>query len=293
MINFAIVGLGFAQNYIKNLNLIPEANIKYICAKNPDSIKKLKYQPNNQNYKFTTDFMEICNDSEVDVIIIAIGPIEQKKLALYALDCNKHLILEKPLTLNYKDALEIKNVAKRTKKNIIVNYTDLWQPKYKDCCYFGSVSSAPRLIKCDFGGLGPIKNNYSPLWDWTSHPLALCINFNGNRIPKEYDIISWYNNSNENIYSIKLHSFPNDFWINVGNLFFDQKVRRFSIYTLGQTRTYEQFKTEFREQKYDSNSMLIMLEEYIDKLQKNEYHSNIDLACNVTYLLEKLEEKLK
>ena len=294
MQQIGLIGLQWGRNYIRNINLLPEkAQVVAVCARNKFSYENLKEKPNNPHV-FYNNAYDLIN-SDVDVVICAVNPNIQKDLAVYALDCNRHIILEKPLALKYQDALEIQQVAERTKKNIIVNYTDLWAEKYKECYNFAITSSAPTFIKCDYGGMGPFRDDYSALFDWASHPVALALNYQNNELLTWYEIL-WCpcgKTIRDGNYVINLKWNNCECWINTGNMFFDQKVRRFAVYNeLCGSCTYEQFKTEHREQKYVENCMLNMLTEYIDKLEKKEYFTNLPLAVRTTELLERLEREL-
>lgn len=288
---FGLIGLNHGQKFISLINRMPEnAQVIGLCARNNSSYNNLKEKPNNF-HTFYNNAFDLIN-SDVDAVICTAGPTIQKDLAVYALDCNKHVILEKPLALNLKDALEIQKAAERTKKNVIVNYTDLWHPKYIEI--FSKKTVSPTFIKCDYGGFGPFRKDYSPLLDWGSHPLALLLDYQDLELPIFYNILDiGFKDKFTRNYAIQLGWENVVAWINVGNFFIDQKVRRFSTYDVENgVLTYEQFKTQNREQKLTDNPMLNMLTEYIEKLEKNEYWSNMDLAVKTTELLEELESKL-
>ncbi|MEK6883573.1 MAG: Gfo/Idh/MocA family oxidoreductase [Nanoarchaeota archaeon] len=293
MQKIGIIGINFGKWYIKNINLLKDkAQVVSVCARNQSSYDNLKEKPNNEHIFYNNAF-DLIN-SDVDVVICAVNPNIQKGLAVYALDCNKNLILEKPLAIMYEDSLEIQKAAERTKKNVIVNFPDAYQPQYRKCKEFARFNGVSKFIKIEHGGDGPIRKDYSPLFDWLSHSAYLALDYNNGEMPFEYKIMSVATESMmRNNYSIILKFGNNKIWILGGNAYFDQKVRRFCVYDkIEGVCTYEQFKTEHREQQYTTNPMLNMLTEYIDKLEKKEYFTNLPSAVRTTELLERLEREL-
>src|SRR6266542_452361 len=186
MKKIGLIGLGKqGRRFVFNINLLHEkAQIVGVCARNESSYNNLKEKPNNPHV-FYDNAYDLIN-SDVEVVICVAGPKIQKDIAIYALDCGKNLILEKPLALNYQDALEIQKAAERMKKNVIVNFPDLFQPQYQNCKEFAKFSSATKFIKIEHGGNGPEREDYSPLFDWLSHSVALAIDYNNNEMPKIY-----------------------------------------------------------------------------------------------------------
>ena len=72
------------------------------------------------NSKF--DLNKIWKDRSVEVVFIATPIDTHYSIAIDALDNNKHVFIEKPLTTNYSEALILSHTAKR--KNLIL-FTDL------------------------------------------------------------------------------------------------------------------------------------------------------------------------
>ncbi|MBN9388333.1 MAG: Gfo/Idh/MocA family oxidoreductase [Chloroflexi bacterium] len=61
--------------------------------------------------KVYTDYRRMLQDPAVDAVIIATPNIFHKEIALAAIAAGKHVMCEKPLALNYADALEMQQAA--------------------------------------------------------------------------------------------------------------------------------------------------------------------------------------
>lgn len=65
---------------------------------------------------------ELCASSEVDAVVIASSDEYHAEHAIMALGCNKHVLVEKPMALNRRDADKIIAAEKRSKGRVMVGY---------------------------------------------------------------------------------------------------------------------------------------------------------------------------
>lgn len=66
------------------------------------------------------DYRELIRDHRIGIVVVATPGYLHKEMALEALRAGKDLLLEKPIALNYRDALEIVREAKRTGRIVAV-----------------------------------------------------------------------------------------------------------------------------------------------------------------------------
>ena len=97
-VNFGIIGRGFGYNYIRTIKAeIPDlAEVVGVCSKN--------IQAGQIITKFITeDYRELCGlcSYNLDCVVIASPASLHYKMVKCALENNKHVICEKPFTLNY------------------------------------------------------------------------------------------------------------------------------------------------------------------------------------------------
>jgi len=108
MVKLGIIGLGHMGNFHYSVSqMLP--NVKLIgvadtVAKNLSQVKLPKIQKSN-NYKDWID--------KVDAVIIAVPTKLHYKIAKDCLIHGKHVLLEKPLTKNLKEAEELFDIAKK------------------------------------------------------------------------------------------------------------------------------------------------------------------------------------
>ena len=58
-------------------------------------------------------YEQLCNDPNVDIIYVSSIHHLHKEHTLLALESGKHVLVEKPITLNYPDTLELVELARK------------------------------------------------------------------------------------------------------------------------------------------------------------------------------------
>lgn len=116
ILNAGLIGAGiFATNMIlPNLRKIKELKIKAIADVRGEIAKNAANKYHCQYV--TSDYMDILNDEEIDLIIIATRHNLHAKIAIEALRKDKNVHLEKPMALNInqlKDVIEAEHTSKR------------------------------------------------------------------------------------------------------------------------------------------------------------------------------------
>jgi predicted dehydrogenase/threonine dehydrogenase-like Zn-dependent dehydrogenase len=116
VINIGLIGTGsFATAmHLPNLKkLNKQFRIKAISNKTG---VKAKYVAESYNADYvTTDYNDLLNDTEIDLIFITTPHNTHAKLVSESLKANKHVFVEKPLAINYDELNELKDFFKKTK----------------------------------------------------------------------------------------------------------------------------------------------------------------------------------
>lgn len=69
-----------------------------------------------------TDYNEMFKNPELEAISVVTWNNTHKEISVAALDAGKHVLCEKPLCMNYDEALEIKAATERNDKKFMVGY---------------------------------------------------------------------------------------------------------------------------------------------------------------------------
>ncbi|MBZ0167224.1 MAG: Gfo/Idh/MocA family oxidoreductase, partial [Candidatus Omnitrophica bacterium] len=124
-VQFGVIGYGYwGPNVVRNLVLIKETAVKKICDQNPATLQRAAdFYP---AIELTQDAEEVFNDPDIDVVAVITPVSTHFPLAKRALECGKHVFVEKPFTYNVKQAEELITLAEEKGLTIMVDHTFLF-----------------------------------------------------------------------------------------------------------------------------------------------------------------------
>lgn len=185
MLNVALIGYGYwGPNVAKNIFNSNKTNLLAICDKNPERLEKAKKIYIEQT-QYTTDYLELLNNKDIDAIAIAVETESHFKIAKDVIDSGKHLFIEKPFTSNYKDACELKQIADEKGLIIHVDHIMVFHPiikKIKQLINDGEIGDII-YFESSRMNLGQIKKDVSAMWDLAVHDLAVIDYLSGSKEP--------------------------------------------------------------------------------------------------------------
>jgi predicted dehydrogenase len=172
-INVGIVGLGWvAGAHISAFNQIPGAKVTAVCSRRELNEGQLAQQFGTP-LKAYRDYAAMLADQSINVIDICTPHPFHAEQAIAAAKAGKHLIIEKPIALNYRHALEMRKAIHETgvktcvcfevrfsqQANVIRSVIDeglLGALHYAEVDYYHGIGpwygQFPWNVKKDFGG---------------------------------------------------------------------------------------------------------------------------------------------
>ena len=118
---YALIGCGrIAINHIEAAQN-NDLNIIAVCDIEPKQIDILLEKTgllNNQNIKRYIDYKEMISENNLDFVAIATESGKHAEIALYCIENNINIVIEKPMAMNIKDANEI--IKKSKERNVKV-----------------------------------------------------------------------------------------------------------------------------------------------------------------------------
>ena len=310
-LRIGLIGAGkWGKNYINTIKRKKGISLTKIACRN------LKKKSNLvEDYEVTDNWHDITLSSEIDGIIIATPPKTHFKIASEAIKKGKPVIIEKPLTLNLKDAKSLLELSKKHKVIVKVNHVYLYHPLYrllkKDIHDKANLKSIYSLG----GNYGPFRKDVSSLWDWGPHDLSMCLDIfeeYPRRIKAEIVKKDFINGTEATNLKIIL-DFKNEKFaeINIGNLM-ENKKRIFRLNNKKQSYIFDPINHKTIQEKNSlkginineekkiidihsrNNPLDILICEFAeDILFKNFNMKDLTLALNVISLLEKIDTLLK
>ncbi|MCG6138291.1 MAG: Gfo/Idh/MocA family oxidoreductase [Nostoc sp. LLA-1] len=166
-IGVAVIGTGFGQKvHIPGLKAHHRTEVVAVYHRD---INKAKAIANSQNIPHACDTIDdILNLPAVQAVSIATPPFLHYEMAKAALQAGKHILIEKPITLNVSEAKELEQLAQKQGVIATVDFEFRFVPGWQ---LFSELLSTnyvgnKRLIKIDW--LGSSRADTSRPWNWYS-----------------------------------------------------------------------------------------------------------------------------
>jgi predicted dehydrogenase len=127
----ALVGAGNLARWVHlpNLKKVPNAHLRAVFSTNG---------PRGKSYalRFGADYCcseydEVLNDPEIDVVVIASRNTQHAPQALLALQAGKHVFLEKPMALTVEECRQLYRAATETGKQLTIGFNRRYASSYR------------------------------------------------------------------------------------------------------------------------------------------------------------------
>ncbi len=130
-IKWGIVGLGnIAHQFCKDLSLIQDAEIYAVASRG--KVKAHHFATIHKASKSYGSYKELFEDPDIDIVYIATPHSSHKELSIQAMKEGKHVICEKPLAINGKDAQEMVAVSKETNRFFMEAFWSRFNPSIEE-----------------------------------------------------------------------------------------------------------------------------------------------------------------
>lgn len=298
MTTLALIGVGkWGKNLLHSAALLDKVKIKYVCAKTQATLDTLP-----DTYIKTQSIDSIVKNKDIDGFIIATPTSTHFDIAKKLLLLNKNFLIEKPLTTNYQQALELQTIWQRKKPKVLVGHTYLYNSAFNKCKQLANRIGIIKSIMFE-GLLSPKRDDVSVIWDWGPHPISIMLSIVKTDI-KEVKVTK-YHKSDVKLYdSIKAKiEFINGAvgFINI-SWYGNKKIRRLTIQGKNQKIKFDDINQQ-KVSVYQSNqltyhpkyslkpSLNYELKEFIDAISYNKkITSDIFLGLKVVKILSAIEQ---
>ncbi len=114
-IKWGIIGCGnIANKFASDLALINDAELTAVASRSMDRATEFAKQHNSE--KAYDNYDALFSDADIDIVYIATPHISHAELSIKAMEHGKHVLCEKPLALNKKEARVMIEASQRTGK---------------------------------------------------------------------------------------------------------------------------------------------------------------------------------
>ena len=174
MIRVAVLGAGqWGPNLIRNFHNKQTSEVVWIIDRDAERLEEVHaHFPDVQVAK---DPERALRDSSVHAVVVATPTSTHYALAKEALERRKHVLVEKPLTTEVKQGLELLELATKYRLTLMVGHVFLYNPavrkvkEYLDAGQLGKVYYVS-MVRTN---LGPIRSDVNAAWDLAAHDVSI------------------------------------------------------------------------------------------------------------------------
>ncbi|MHB8863898.1 MAG: Gfo/Idh/MocA family protein [Pirellulaceae bacterium] len=130
-VRIALIGAGAVSDYhhVPGIRLDPRARLVAACDTNPSLLEQRK-RDWSIDY-VTTDYHQICQDREIDAVIIATPNFTHVPIAIAAAAHGKHVMCEKPLGLHAQEVRDMYRAAQAARVVHMTAFTYRFAPSMR------------------------------------------------------------------------------------------------------------------------------------------------------------------
>lgn len=176
MLNVAVVGIGeWGKNLVRNFHEIKGVSLKICCDLSNDRLLMLKER--YPRIEITTDYEKVLGDENVGAVVVATPTPTHFELAKMALRADKHVFVEKPLTLDYARAKDLVDLARSSGRTIMVGHLLEYHPAVIEMKRRISQDELGELwyVYSERLNLGQVRTMENALWCLAPHDVSVIL----------------------------------------------------------------------------------------------------------------------
>lgn len=180
-IKLAVIGSGkWGMNHIRTAYGLLGDGMDCVCdidVSNENKVKEI-----SKTIKFTTKLDDVLKDKDINSVIIATPAETHFELSKRCIEHDKHVLVEKPITLVSGDAKVLVDLANEKDKILMVGHVLLYHPaivKIKKMLNNGRLGML-QYIYSNRLNLGTIRSEENILWSFAPHDISIMQYLTGN-----------------------------------------------------------------------------------------------------------------
>lgn len=175
----AVVGTGYwAQNMLRAISASHDTELVTLCDTDAEQLERVGAR--YPTARLVAQASEIFTDEDIDAVYIATPPASHYELAMASLRSGKHVLVEKPITVDGESAERLADEAAVAGLTLMVGHTFLFSPpvlKVKELINSGTVGDV-FYIDSHRVNLGKYQDS-GVMWDLAPHDLSIVLHWLG------------------------------------------------------------------------------------------------------------------
>ncbi|MBI3653833.1 MAG: Gfo/Idh/MocA family oxidoreductase [Acidobacteria bacterium] len=174
----AVIGAGYwGINHVRNFHEL--GALKTVCDASEASLQKIA--ATFANTKIEADYQKVLADTEIRGVVIATPAETHYSLAAAAIEAGKHVLVEKPLTLDVEEGERLVKLAEKRQAILMVGHLLEYHPavlRLRQLIISGELGEL-RYIYSNRLNLGKVRREENILWSFAPHDIAIILRLVG------------------------------------------------------------------------------------------------------------------
>lgn len=174
--HIGVIGAGYwGPNLIRNFLALPDCTVKSVVDLDTERLDYIKSL--YPTVSTTTDMEQVLADSSIDAVAIVTPVRTHFPIAKRALECGKHVFVEKPLARSSRACVELIEIARSMGLTLMVGHTFVYAPvvrKVKQIVDSGELGDV-LYISSRRLNLGLFQKDINVAWDLAPHDISIIL----------------------------------------------------------------------------------------------------------------------
>jgi predicted dehydrogenase len=226
-IRIGVIGCGYwGPNHLRVFSQLSGSRVTAFSDLDPKRLTTIGAQyPEAKGY---ADFHELVASSDVDAVVVCVPTRTHFEVARMALQGGKHVLCEKPLTVDPVESQTLADLAAARQRILMTGHVFLFNPGILKLKELITAGTPGRLfyLRALRTNLGPVRHDVNAVYDLASHDIAI-FNFLLNAQPVSASAVgqAFLQPGIEDLAFISL-KYPNDVMANIQVSWLDPKKLR-------------------------------------------------------------------
>ncbi len=173
-LGIGVVGCGrWGPNHIRTFHSVAGCEVRWAADLSEE--RRLAVQRQFPGVRMTSNVSELVEAEDVDAVVIATPTCSHHALGKQALAAGKHVLCEKPLTVEVDESLELLDLAKTNGLTLMVGHIFMYNPGviYLKRKIDEGVLGRVFYMDAVRTNLGPIRQDVGAVYDLASHDVSI------------------------------------------------------------------------------------------------------------------------
>jgi predicted dehydrogenase len=173
-IKVAVIGAGhWGPNLIRNFYSQEHSHVDWVVDRDAERLKQVSKR--FPEVKVGADPEQVWSDPNIDAVVIATPTSTHHALVKAALERGKHVLVEKPIAADVREAQELTEIAEKAKRVLMVGHVFVYNGAVRRVKEYLNAGDLGQLyyISMVRTNLGPIRMDVNAAWDLASHDISI------------------------------------------------------------------------------------------------------------------------